>query len=406
MAFAPEELYESPNALAGHYSRFRVAHRLLLTGHSHQAWPDRAYEGQVRAFTDAAEAVDGKWERAFAATERVRRGFAALLDDGDGTYALGASVHDLLLRFLSALPLAERPRLVTTDGEFHSLRRQLDRLAETGLVEVARVPAHPSREAAGRLAAAVDGRTAAILASSVYFSSGQIVPDLGEVARACSRHGAELLVDAYHSLNAVPLSLPTEGLSDAWVVGGGYKYMQMGEGNCFLRVPPDRRSRPVVTGWFAEFETLTDSPPGRVAYGEGAAAFAGSTYDPTSHYRGAEVMEFFAEHRLTPAFLRKVSQHQVGLLARRFDALDLPPDLLDRDRSVELDALGGFLALTSPVAGELAAALDRRGVRTDFRGPVLRLGPAPYLCDRQLEDAMDRLGDAAVEVADRLSSGG
>ena len=30
----------TPNALAPHYARFRVAERLLLTGHSHQAWPD------------------------------------------------------------------------------------------------------------------------------------------------------------------------------------------------------------------------------------------------------------------------------------------------------------------------------------------------------------------------------
>ena len=44
----PADLYASPNALAPSYSRFRVAERLLLTGHSHQAWPDRALAGQVK----------------------------------------------------------------------------------------------------------------------------------------------------------------------------------------------------------------------------------------------------------------------------------------------------------------------------------------------------------------------
>ena len=53
--FEAEELYRSPNALAAHYTRFRVAERLLLTGHSHQAWPDRAFEGQCRAWLDAAD---------------------------------------------------------------------------------------------------------------------------------------------------------------------------------------------------------------------------------------------------------------------------------------------------------------------------------------------------------------
>src|SRR5437868_12805830 len=104
-----------PNPLAKHYSRFRVAERLLLTGHSHQAWPDIGFEGQVAAWNDAAELVDDKWERAFAKADRVRQGYAALLSAAPDEIALGASTFELMTRFLSALPLAERPRLVSTD---------------------------------------------------------------------------------------------------------------------------------------------------------------------------------------------------------------------------------------------------------------------------------------------------
>ena len=116
----PEDLYESPNALARHYARFRVDERLLLTGHSHQAWPDCGFEAYKRAWLDAAEHVDEKWERAFAMAERVRQGYARLLGDEAGSIALSASTHDLVIRFLSALPLRERPRIVTTDGEYHT----------------------------------------------------------------------------------------------------------------------------------------------------------------------------------------------------------------------------------------------------------------------------------------------
>ena len=42
-------------------------------------------------------------------------------------------------------------------------------------------------------------------------------------------------------------------------------------------------------------------------------------------------------------------------------------------------------------------ALRARGVRTDSRGPTLRLGPAPYLCDGQLIEAMDALADVMHE---------
>jgi kynureninase len=38
--------------------------------------------------------------------------------------------------------------------------------------------------------------------------------------------------------------------------------------------------------------------------------------------------------------------------------------------------------------------LAARGVMTDSRGSWLRLGPAPYLADEQLEKAVERLGDA------------
>src|SRR5690606_10027220 len=204
---------------------------------------------------------------------------------------------------------------------------------------------------AARLAAAVDARTAAALVSSVLYSNGHIVPGLGAVMAACRREGAALLVDAYHHLNVVPFSIRDEGLEDAFITGGGYKYCQLGEGNAFLRVPPDCELRPVVTGWFSEFSALTAGERDRrVPYGTGPDRFAGATYDPTSHYRAAEVFDFFDEQGLTPDLLREVSQHQTGRLAAAFDAADLDPAIITRDRSVPITALGGFLALRSPHA--------------------------------------------------------
>jgi kynureninase len=49
--------------------------------------------------------------------------------------------------------------------------------------------------------------------------------------------------------------------------------------------------------------------------------------------------------------------------------------------------------LTSPHAERIKAALFERGVLTDSRGAYLRLGPAPYLTDKQLESAVGILGD-------------
>ncbi|TQK72040.1 hypothetical protein [Nocardioides sp. SLBN-35] len=368
-------------SLAEHYTRFRVADRLLLTGHSHQAWPDVAREGVIEAYDDAALDVGRKWARAEVRAERLRAGVRMLVGDPVAEVALGASAHELLVRFLSALPLCSRPRLVTTDGEFDSARRQLDRLGAAG-VEVVRVPAAPVDTLAERVAAAVDIGTAAVVISSVLFETSQLVPGLAAVAEACERVGSELLVDAYHQLGVVPLSVAADGLHEAWILGGGYKYLQLGEGNCFLRIPPHASGmEPVVTGWFAH----------------AGDRFAGSTYDPTSHYRAARVLDFFAEQGLTPPRLREISLHQRGLLASAFDALGLPDSLVTRDRDTPADGFGGFLTLFTPEAARLQAALAERGVLTDSRGPHLRFGPAPYLTDDQLTTAMAVLGEVAAD---------
>ena len=371
---------------------------MLLTGHSHQAWPDVAFEAQQRAWLDAAELVDGKWDRAFEQATRVRGGFARLLGDVPENIALGQNTHELVTRWLSALPLTMRRRIVTTSGEFHTIRRQLDRLAEDGL-EIIRVPARPVEELCERVAHEVDDRTLAVMVSSVLFETAEIVPDLHGIAVACEAHGVPLLVDAYHHLNVVPFDVRAMGLEGAFVTGGGYKYCQLGEGNCFLRVPPGTRLRPVLTGWFAEFQALETAKrtPGEVTYPAGAAAFAGATYDPTSHYRAAAVFDFHAAQGLTPDRLRAVSVHQIGLLNNAIAALDLDPSTA---RVVEMpaDRRGGFLAVRSPHASDLVRALRQEGVSADSRGDILRLGPAPYISDEQLHEAAAKLSRVITGV--------
>ncbi|HTM02301.1 MAG TPA: aminotransferase class V-fold PLP-dependent enzyme [Vicinamibacterales bacterium] len=380
------------NALASFYSRFRVADRLLLTGHSHQAWPDVAFDAQQRAWLDAAALVDAKWERAEAQAALVRAGFARLLGVTAEEIALGQNTHELVTRWLSALTLRDRPRLVTTDGEFHSLRRQLDRIAEERLIDVVKVSARPVETLAERLAAAVSQRTAAVMVSSVLFDTAAIVPHLDHVATACMQAGAELLIDAYHHLNVIPFDVREMNVESAFITGGGYKYCQLGEGNAFLRVPPGRQWRPVLTGWFAEFAGTRQPPTTGVTYPSGAAAFSGATYDPTSNYRAAAVFDFHHGQHLDAPALRSINQAQVRLLKDAFERLDVDSGVAHIEPMPD-DLRGGFVALRATDATAISVALASRGVSTDARGDVLRLGPAPYLSDVQLGDAIGILGE-------------
>jgi kynureninase len=385
----------TPSELACHYSRFRVTERVLLTGHSHQAWPDVSFDAQQRAWLDAAELIDAKWDRAAEQAALVQAGFRRLLNDPTGEIALGENTHELVIRLLSALPLRDRRTLIKTDGEFHSIRRQLDRLGEAGLTIVT-VPAHPVDTLSERVAQTIDDRVACVFVSSVLYETAEIVPGLNVVARAADRHGATLLVDAYHHLNVVPFDIGLMGLERAFVTGGGYKYCQLGEGNAFLRVPEGCRLRPVITGWFSEFAALEDQPvAGRVVYGEGAARFAGATYDPTAHYRAAAVFAFHDAWHLVPERLREISRRQVAVLKDGFEALDLDSRLAEVV-PMPADRRAGFLAIRTNRAEKLVEMLRARHVFCDHRGDILRLGPAPYVGDEQLAQAVEELGRAAA----------
>jgi kynureninase len=344
---------------------------VLLTGHSHQAWPNVAREGQLEAFDDAARHVDGKWEHAFAAADAVRAYVGRCIDVPPQQIALAQNTHELVLRMLSACPV--RPQLVTTTGEFHSITRQLTRLSE--LVDVTWVDARPAATLAERLIAAVSDRTAAVLTSTVLFETSERVPHLEGLVKHARSVGAEVLLDAYHAFGVVPF---TVSALDAFVCGGGYKYAQWGEGVCWLRVPP-RPFKPVLTGWYAGFADLERGVKGSISYGAtGAEQFAGSTYDPTSHYRARAVIRFFTQQGMTLQKLRELSLQQTSRLLEKLDGFDVVTPR-------EPEARGGFVSVRLANAHAVVEQLRAQGIWCDSRGELLRLGPAPYLLDEDLD---------------------
>ena len=141
------------NDLARHYSRFRVGERLAA---------DRAFAPGVAGCRatgpDRRVPGRGRWRRRPSGTRRswsptgCATVSARCSANPDADIALGQNTHELVLRFLSALDLRARPRLITSDGEFHTLRRQLARLGEVG-IELVVVPNRSGRDA-GR----ADGR--------------------------------------------------------------------------------------------------------------------------------------------------------------------------------------------------------------------------------------------------------
>ena len=385
-----EDLSKEVNPLSKYYKDFKVTERILLTGHSHQALPDCAKDGIIECWNDASALADDKWEKVFAIADEVRGCIAGLLDDDKDNIVLGQNTHDLILRFLSALDFKNRTKIITTDGEFHTIRRQLDRLNQ-GYLDIIKVKRDPVDTLAERIIDEVDDNTSAVMVSKVMFQDASIVSGLSEVEDVCTKHGAKLLVDVYHVLNAIPFSIKEENLNNSFLVGGGYKYLQLGEGNCFMRIPPNEVFKPIITGWFAEFAHLSEKKvPGEVLYGEKRWAFEGSTYDPVSHYRAVKVFEFFKEHKLTPELLREINNYQKELIESEIKKLDLNPAKI---MITDVKERAGFMTFLTPHAGIISKELRKHDVLTDFRGDYLRFGPAPYLNDNQLKQAIHFLKD-------------
>jgi kynureninase len=374
--------------LAKHYTHFDVSNRLLFTGHSHQAWPDIARDAVIEAFDTSARLVDTKWDVAFEKIDIMRAYLRDFYDDPDGYYTHNENTHNLIVRWLSALDLVSKPRIVTTDGEFYSLFRQLTRMSEEN-TEVVFVPALPLEGFADRLAEALDDRTAAVMLSRVYFETSLINHELSAVAQHCREKGIPLMIDDYHGTNVVPLSIRGAGLEDCYILIGGYKYLQWGEGNCFLRYPKDCEMRPIATGWFASFSSLKSGrAKGKVQFDDGDMRFAGATFDGFSAYRGAAVTQFFIEQGLTPKVLQKLYREHVSYLKHKFLSLDINPAMLRLAHDYNIISNGGFLSLRGPKAGEYWQKLKDKGVLTDCRGEILRFGPAPYMVSSQIDEAL------------------
>ena len=143
-------------------------------------------------------------------------------------------------------------------------------------------------------------------------------------------------------------------------------------------------------------ETLADLEqavkPQRVEYAPGPLRFAGATYDPTSHYRAAAVFDFHQRQGLTPERLRDINQRRVGSLKSGFEGLDVDQNIASVVNMPDARR-GGFLAIKTGRARAVAQSLRARNVFADDRGDILRLGPAPYLSDQQLRDAVSALAE-------------
>ena len=369
--------------------------RLHMAAHSHHPWPDVTRHAQLAAWDEAAARLDGKWDRVMGELwPRAQAGVAAELNLPDSSTAVFApNTHQLLLSLVSAA--GRRPvRVLSTDGEFHSFRRQAARWAEAGTITLEIVPTEPWDRFGERfLQAAERGGHDLIFASHVFFGTGRVFDDVWRLADLARPDGPWVAVDGYHGFMATPTDLA--GVADrVFYLAGGYKYAMAGEGAAFLHAPPGFGPRPEVTGWYAEFGELS-GPPGGVGYQADAMRFVGATFDPSGLHRLVAVFDLMRREGLSTA---AVSEHVAALQGRLLGEVRAgragrlaQAELLNPPRP---GANARFLAFRHPEAGAWQAALKAAGVITDVRADVLRIGLGIY----HDADDVDRFAQVCREV--------
>ncbi|HXG81072.1 MAG TPA: class V aminotransferase, partial [Sphingomicrobium sp.] len=202
--------------------------RLHFAAHSHHLWPDASYEGQVQCWEDAARLADTKWDKVMGEVWPEAQAYvAAELGSGMPEAVVFASnTHDFLVRLQAACPRQAGGllRVLTSDGEFHSARRQFARWEESGEIVLTRVSAEPFDDFADRLIqVARAGAYDLMLVSHVLFSSGRIFERVAELAALARPEGPWVVIDGYHAFMAIEAPIDPAIAHSVFCLGGGYK---------------------------------------------------------------------------------------------------------------------------------------------------------------------------------------
>jgi selenocysteine lyase/cysteine desulfurase len=369
--------------------------RLHMAAHSHHLWPDSSFAGQVECWEDSARLADRKWGRIMGEVwpEAQREVASELGTAMPEAIVFAPNTHQLLVSLFASLPCRRPVRILTSDGEFHSARRQFSRWEESGEAKVERISVEPFDDFSDRfIERARSGDHDLVFVSQVMFASGRLFERVEQLAALSRSEGPWVAVDGYHAFMAIESPLGDVAARGAFYLGGGYKYAMAGEGCAFLHAPPGFGERPAITGWFAEFEDLK-LPPDMVGYRPDAMRFMGATFDSSGLYRFNAVRRMLDREGLTTD---RISNHVRTLQNRLVDRLASsalgsaellnPPDEAPHAR---------FLAFRSPNAQRWCEELSAMHCIVDVRGDVLRIGLGLYHDEADIARFADLAGKLA-----------
>ncbi len=380
------------------YSKFHQANsdKLHLAAHSHHYWPDVSFQAHQQYWLDSAKYVDDKWNYFFSAVLPATQKLIAqnLEYSKPDQIVFAPNTHEFVYRLISCLP--NQARILSTDSEFYSFDRQIERATEDEQVQCVKIPTLPLSGFESRLVEKIrTEKFDMIFFSQVFFNSGYVVQNLDQIVQEIRQHQSPdciVVVDGYHGFMAVPTSLKV--IQDRiFYLSGSYKYAQGGEGACFLMVPAGCQLRPKYTGWFAGFTSLTNHQ-GNVAYSENGFRFAGATMDYSAIYRLKSVLELFQSEGLSVAGIHQIVMKQQAEFIHLLGSGILSGISIEQLICREDKSRGHFLAFdlkSQEVCQKWHQRLKAAGILTDYRKSVLRFGFGLHVTADQIKNFISKL---------------
>jgi selenocysteine lyase/cysteine desulfurase len=384
-----------------YYSHFLREHggKLHFAAHSHHFWPDVTREAHLNYWDDCAKMSDDKWGKIFGEViPRAQKHVAGILNLKDPQQIVFApNTHELSTRLLSLFLGKKNLKILTTSSEFHSWRRQLNRLEELEGVEVSEISTKDILENPEifliDFLSLIDESYDLVFLSQVFFDSGQSLSSqmIKKLVNATPEKTLFVL-DGYHAFAALPTDLSDlEGR--IFYLAGGYKYAQAGEGAGFMVIPKGEW-RPANTGWFADFGDLSKPAGTKVGYTSDAMAFAGATQEATGLYRFNAVWDLFAKEGITVGDI-----HQYVVNLQKNFIKNLPSSFIAQFElsplfHTELTCHGHFLTFAVPNEIKAQAAqtyLKSKDILIDRRGSRLRFGFGLYQDQQDVAELCRRL---------------
>jgi kynureninase len=313
------------------------------------------------------------------------RGRVALMLNADAAeVALTASTSVALASIASALDYRRRPRVVVADLDFPTLAYQWMVRPD---VEVVRVPSDDGVSVdPARFAQAVDGRTAVLATSHVFFTTGAI-QDMRTLADIAHRHGALLLVDAYQGAGQVPIDVRAADVDI--LVTGPLKWLLGGPGLAYLYVRDAlvRELTPTIAGWFGAKDQFAFDIAGFEFRDDARRFELGTPALPTVHSAlgGQEIID------------------EVGIDRIRRRNAELTERLIEGARgegmrvrcAASADARSAIAMIANDAPDAAVRRLADAGIIVDWRPGYVRVSPHFYNTEAEVDHAVAALAGRA-----------